>query len=218
MSLNRNYAYNDIVLIIKYVLLNDGDRIHRIEKRAARQTLETFDVNSEWILQACLALIESVSPSMLIKPQLIDVCDHIAWRGVTWRFTFTLNPVWCTRVPVVRFCHGYSYILLEPSACMVPIMRSLSPPRCSVGHTAGLPHSGDYYYAYRGSLNVPRSRLPFVSDLSQILGTGNTRARTRHSQLHHEPFQSAHGFVQWRRSGIPTSSPRLIAWAPSAFL
>jgi len=60
------------------------------------------------------------------------------------------------------------------------------------------------------AVNALRSRLfsRFLSDLSQVPSAGYTRTRARHSRLHHEPFQSAHGFV-----GIPTSSPRLIVRA-----
>jgi len=95
---------------------------------------------------------------------------------------------------------SHSRVSLELSACVSPMMPLSPPRRCPTTR---------WRLLLRLVLTHLRHCAPhFFLDFYQICRRYRVRVthtRARHSRLHHEPFQSAHGFV-----GIPTNSPRLI--------
>lgn len=126
----------------------------------------------------------------------------------------------CTRAPTRYYEPCYHRIAIFywnlPHACLPCTRLPLSPPHC-VAASPSLPHSGDYLLRYLTEVRSTRRATDFhLYQICRRYPDARARACTRHSRLHHEPFQSAHGFVQRRRSGIPNEfSARLIIRAAS---
>lgn len=140
----------------------------------------------------------------------------ISRRGVTWRFTFSpltdVRVYACADTLLRALLPSDSHILLEPSACVPPVHAA---PAFSATLCGRIAQSTTQWrlpitLPYRGTLNAPRYRLPFVSDLSQI--PGRARARV------HETFPASSRAIPIGPRFRPTAeirNPERVLGAPN---